>query len=70
MMCFEQCNECLGFKSGEYLVYPSDPLISREALQFNFRCLNNLILIYEFHYVTLRGPNILLVPSSKTPSII
>ena len=42
-MCFEQCNECLGFKSGEYvyLVYPSDSLISRETLQFNFRCLKN-----------------------------
>jgi len=41
MMCFEQCNECLGFKSGEYLVYISDSLISRGTLQFNFRCLKN-----------------------------
>jgi hypothetical protein len=69
-MCFEQCNECLGFKNGECLVYPSDSLISREALRFNFRCLKILILIYEIHYITLRGPNILLVLSSKTPYII
>lgn len=40
-MCFDQCNECLGFKSGEYLVYPSDSLKSRENLQLNFRRLKN-----------------------------